>query len=169
MAAGSESRLLQRTTQSYVPGKVSDVWNLDPANLPSICSKCLKMFQGSFYNENDEVRAIPGLPSGVEKCTAVRIASALRRTAVWATSNDCCDDCASIIGAWADSMAYKVIVALMQSHSFTPPREWLMQNYLVGSVELAPLSVSTVLTGFDLVADLKFETGAMGGRDVVDC
>ncbi|CZT41988.1 uncharacterized protein RSE6_01814 [Rhynchosporium secalis] len=100
---------------------------------------------------------------------ALGLGAAIRRAAVIAASDTCCDVCACRIGNWGDSVAYRVLVALMKSEEKASAREWLLQNYIVGCVDFWPISVPSVLAGFDMVGDLKYDNGAMGIRDVVDC
>jgi len=57
----------------------------------------------------------------------------------------------------------------MKSEPVMSAKVWLLHIYLVGCVEFYPVAVPSILCGFDLLADLTYENGAMGGRDVVDC
>ena len=167
MSPTAASNLRKRVTQAYKPPAVPAL-NIQ---FPEVCAPCKVSLQFAFLREHeDEVHGVPGLPESVTTCPAVGIAAAFRRAAVWATGFECCDSCASIIGAWLDANAYKVIVALMLSERFTGERDWVLQNYIVGCVEIYPLCVPTILSGFDIAADIKYDFGAMGDREVVvDC
>ncbi len=138
-------------------------------DVPDLCEKCRVGFQAAIHKQDDEVHAIPGLSEKVTSCKALGLAAAIRRSAIYATSDECCDVCACRIGSWGDNVAYKVLVALMISEEETTPTEWILQNYIVACVDFWPVCVPTILGGFDLIGDLRWVTGAMGDRDVVDC
>lgn len=87
---------------------------------------------------------------------------------MWACSQECCDICASRIGYWADAAAYSVMTALMHNEPLMGPSMWMLQNYFVGCVAFWPIGLPFLLSGFDLLARLSFDDGAMGTRDVVD-
>ena len=115
------------------------------------------------------------MPQNVIQQDSVNIAAGIRRVAALAakksdlSGSSCCEKCACKLGAWADRVAYKVLVAMMASEPSSSPQEWMLENYLVICATLWPVSVITILSGFDLVANAKFEPGAMGERDAVDC
>ncbi|TVY13888.1 hypothetical protein LARI1_G007087, partial [Lachnellula arida] len=116
------SKLRKRVTQAYTPPAVP----LDTQmHFPDVCTPT-------------PCTASPDSPEHITKCEAVGLAAAFRRAAVWATSDECCDACAAGIGAWLDADAYMVLVALMRSERCTGAREWGVQCYLVGCVEMAP-------------------------------
>jgi hypothetical protein len=58
--------------------------------------------------------------------------------------------------------------ALMSNESVTNASDWLLQCYAAWTVSLSPISVMTVLAGFDLLSEVKCEGGSMGSRDVLD-
>jgi hypothetical protein len=61
-----------------------------------------------------------------------------------------------------------VLGALMSNESATSASDWLLQCYATWTVSLSPISVMTVLSGFDLLCEVKSEDGAMGSRDVLN-
>ncbi|OJJ57279.1 hypothetical protein ASPSYDRAFT_69487 [Aspergillus sydowii CBS 593.65] len=122
-----------------------------------------------------QIHAISGMPQSVSQRDSVNIAAGIRRVATFTTAKDrscegnTCQECACKIGAWADKFAYKVLVALMARAPESSSQEWMLENDLVICPTLWPVSVISILSGFDLVANAEFEPGAMGERDVVDC
>ena len=56
----------------------------------------------------------------------------------------------------------------MHDESLMGPSMWILQNYFVGSVAFWPVELPFLLAGFDLLAALSFDDGAMGERDVLD-
>jgi hypothetical protein len=108
------------------------------------------------------------LPTSVTTCPAVARAAAIRRVALYASDDACCDRCACKIGRWADVAGYMVCGALMSNEPATSASDWLLQFYAVWAVSLSPISVMTVVSGFDLLCEVKSEDGAMGSRDVLD-
>ncbi|KAH6672153.1 hypothetical protein B0J14DRAFT_639253 [Halenospora varia] len=169
MKAGSDVRLVERKAASYPPGPGSEILNTPGVQKPDICEACTVLFEKAINNPKDEIRGAPGLPENISTMQAVCLAAAIRRGAVWATTAECCDVCACRIGVWSDNVSYRVLVTLMASEQELDPKEWLLQTYLTGCVEFWPISVPSILAGFDLVGDLTYEVGAMGGRDVVNC
>lgn len=135
---------------------------------PGLCPSCTTGFTDAFLNTHDEVEAIPGLPNTVVSSAPVALAAAIRRGSCWATTSDCCDKCACTIGMWANVMSDRAVVALMLEEREVSSRDWLLQNYLMGCVAFSPLRLISILVGFDVTADITFEEGAMGVRDVLD-
>jgi hypothetical protein len=156
------SRLKRRKdhTELYVVSQAAD--DIVP---PEVCSNCAAPFQQAFHRKGDKIYAAHGLPESVTKSCSTAIALAIRRVALWAITPDCCDGCACILGAWADNIGDRVIVALMKSEQEVSNRDWLLQNYFAGCVAFSPLRLMSVTTGFDLLATINFETEAMGERD----
>ncbi|KAJ7133045.1 hypothetical protein C8R44DRAFT_697800 [Mycena epipterygia] len=164
---GVEETLIPRDTVGYKPSPAPEMSDLPQ---PDLCPACTRGFQSALHAcATDELHGIPGLPPAVFAAPAPARAAAIRRAAIFATNPECCDPCASRIGCWADSVAYMVLTALMSTERSTPPSEWLLQSYAVGTVTTWPMSISTVLSGFDLICDAIQEDGAMGHRDVLDC
>ena len=136
---------------------------------PKLCGSCLTTFRPAFLRLDDVLEAVPGIPDAVLKCDSVCLAAAIRRACLWATSSDCCDSCACAVGIWANNSSDGVTIALMQSEQYVTPRDWLLENYVIGCVAFSPLRLITILNGFDTSVDMMFEAGAMGERDIVDC
>jgi hypothetical protein len=168
-APGAEDRLVGRRVHTYTPPAAPEVFQIPGVTLPYLCRYCEELFNAALTDPDDEIHAIPGLPKTVTSSSAVSLAAAIRRGAILATSAQCCDTCACRIGAWGDSAAYKVLVALMKSEPELSSKEWLLQNYLVACLDFFPVSIPTILSCFDMVGELTYENGAMGDRDVVDC
>ncbi|CZS91150.1 uncharacterized protein RCO7_01466 [Rhynchosporium graminicola] len=166
---GSSEKLTERNCYAYTPPPGIEILNTKGVSQPDICKPCNILFIDAINTTDDAVRGIEGLPQSVSSCRALGLAAAIHRAAVFAASDTCCDVCACRIGNWGDSVAYRVLVALMKSEEKASAREWLLQNYIVGCVDFWPISVPSVLAGFDMVGDLKYDNGAMGIRDVVDC
>jgi hypothetical protein len=61
-----------------------------------------------------------------------------------------------------------VFEALLSIESATSALDWILQCYAVWTVSLSLISVMTVLSGFDLLCEVKCEDRAMGSRDVLD-
>ena len=143
--------------------------NLPGLPQPNLCPHCKVKFEDALStSENEVFYAIPGLPTSVTTCHGVTRAAAIRRVALHATGDDYCNLCACKIGRWADIAGYMVCGALMEIESTTSGPEWLLQCHAIWSVSLNPLSVVTVLSGFDLLCDVRCEDGAMGRRDVLE-
>lgn len=169
MDQSSPSRLTPRNTQVYTLPPASVVFDKHGINPPSICSSCTSLYQAAVSEEN-QLHAIPGIPQTVTALDSVNFAAGLRRIATLAAAEDaCCEACACKLGAWADKFAYKVLVTMMASEPGSSPRDWMLENYLVVCATLWPVCIISILSGFDLVVNAKFELGAMGERDAVDC
>ncbi|PVH73798.1 hypothetical protein DL98DRAFT_576031 [Cadophora sp. DSE1049] len=160
-----DSDLMARPTAKYfVP--VADLFNIPGVQVPKLCHSCASNFDEVMRSQElEEIHALEGLPDVFGR--RVSLAVGIRRAATWACDTSC-DSCACKVGYWADQAAYIVLVATMQDEAILGQREWMLQNYLVGCVALWPVSMSFLLSGFDLTAELSFEEGAMGDRDVVD-
>jgi hypothetical protein len=169
MTRGSETNLTPRNTISYPLSAAPEMAQIPGLPLPDLCPLCRVEFQDTLLSfKNDSFRGIPGLPTSVTTCPAVARAAAILRAALYACDDACCDQCACKIGRWADAAAYMVCGALMSNESVTSASDWLLQCYAVWSVSLSPISVMTVLSGFDLLCEVKCEDGAMGSRDILD-
>jgi hypothetical protein len=169
----SDADLVSRPVVEYsVPVQASELFSTPGVQHPDLCEKCGCLFDVVMSSKQNEIiYATAGLPPSVTNGKFGRPASravGLRRAALWACSKDCCDICASRIGYWADAAAYSVLSALMHDEPFLSPSEWMLQNYFVGCVSFRPVGISFLLSGFDRLARLSFEDGAMGSRDVVD-
>ncbi|KAJ7628901.1 hypothetical protein FB45DRAFT_1059569 [Roridomyces roridus] len=164
---GVEKTLVPRVAIVHRPCPAPDMAHLMQ---PNLCDACTPQFQVALNAfETDELHSATELPSAAFASLVAARAAAIRRVAIFATEPSCCDVCASRIGCWADSVAYTVLTALMRSDESTSASEWLMQCYAAWSVTTWPMSVGTVLSGFDLICETTQEEGAMGQRDVVDC
>lgn len=62
-----------------------------------------------------------------------------------------------------------MLVAAMQLEKKISAKDWSLQLYFTECVGLAPVSIPALLSGFDLMADLTYDSGPMGERGVVDC
>ncbi|KAJ7509532.1 hypothetical protein B0H11DRAFT_1960016 [Mycena galericulata] len=158
--------IVPRVTVAYVPSAAPEM----AKDLPDLCSTCMPKFLHAVDAfESDEIHAIEGLPASVGKCSAVARAAVIRRTAIFATSESCCDVCACRIGCWGDVTSHRVLTALIAVERTISSAEWLLQCYAVWAVMTAPVSIATVLSGFDLCCKVMQDEGAMGVRDVLDC
>jgi hypothetical protein len=170
MTRGSETDLTPRNTTTYSLSAAPEMAQIPGLLPPDLCPLCRVEFQDTLSSfKNDSFHCIPGLPTSVTACPAVARAAAIRRVALYASDHDaCCDQCACKIGRWADAAGYMILGALMSNESATSASDWLLQCYAVWVVSLSPISVMTVLSGFDLRCEVKCEDGAMGSRDVLD-
>ncbi|KAJ7745904.1 hypothetical protein DFH07DRAFT_976998 [Mycena maculata] len=159
--------LVPRVTAVYRPAAAPEIAE---GPLPEICATCMVQFKDLLNGcGSDEIRGVEGLPGGVVGCRAVARATAIRRAAIFAASGSCGDVCACRIGCWADIVGYRVLTALMATEKTVSNEEWLLQCYAVWTVMTFPVSVATVLSGFDLSCQMFQDEGAMGARDVLDC
>ncbi|KAJ7682274.1 hypothetical protein DFH06DRAFT_1160729 [Mycena polygramma] len=165
---GVEDTLVLRETVTYsIPSPAPELAKL-PA--PSLCRGCSLEFHAALQNSAaDKIHGIAGLPASVISVSSVARAAAIRRVALFACNTECCDVCACRIGCWADLAGHTVLTALMRSDQRTSSSEWLLENYAVWTVTTSPVSVATILSGYDLRCDVRQEEGAMGARDVLDC
>ncbi|KAJ7354311.1 hypothetical protein DFH08DRAFT_1077067 [Mycena albidolilacea] len=158
------------TPRLTAPYHLSAAPELMAVPLPDICSRCMGPFQQALDAfSSDRVLGVEGLPAGVTECRAVALAAGIRRVAIFATSERCCDVCACRIGCWADLTSYRVLTALMADEKSAASAHWLLQCYAVWAVTEFPVSVATVLSGFDFCCEAIQDKGAMGVRDVLDC
>ncbi|KAF7336318.1 hypothetical protein MVEN_02180500 [Mycena venus] len=164
---GVQQSLIPRDTPVYKPSSAPEMSDLPQ---PDLCSACVHGFQHALHDwAADEIHGISGLPHIAFAGSAVARAAAIRRVAIFATDTSCCEGCASRIGCWADLVGYTVLTASMLGEEGLSASEWLLECYAVWTVTIWPVSVPTVLSGFDLLCDVSQEEGAMGGRDVLDC
>lgn len=160
------------TAQYFIPVHASELFATPGVEKPSLCSSCSPLFENVMASsESEEIRAVEGIPLHLTTGIFGRpasLAAGLRRAALWGCKEDCCDVCASRIGHWADAASYAVLTALMNDEPQLGPSGWMLQNYFVGCVAFWPIGLPFLLSGFDLLANLSFDNGAMGTRDVVD-
>jgi hypothetical protein len=174
MKSDSSDLVPRRTVPYLVSVEVSELFEIPGVKKPELCEKCRPLFEKiMFSTEKEVVLAAKGLPRNVTVDMEgfgrpASLAVGFRRAALWACGLNCCDVCASSIGYWADAAAFIVLSALMRDEPSLRPSAWMMQNYFVGCVVFAPISLPYLLSGFDLLADLHFDDGAMGARDIVD-
>ncbi|KAJ7226297.1 hypothetical protein C8J57DRAFT_1093388 [Mycena rebaudengoi] len=160
-------KLIDRPSFAYVPTPAPEI---SESVLPELCPTCMASFKVALgAAASDEIHGVEGLPADVVSCRAVARASAIRRAAIIATEDKCCDVCACRIGCWCDIVSHMVLTALMAGEHTTSSTEWVLQCYAVWAVMTSPVSVATVLSGFDLICEMRQEKGAMGTRDVLDC
>ncbi|KAJ7826178.1 hypothetical protein B0H14DRAFT_3722721 [Mycena olivaceomarginata] len=163
---GAEATLIPRITTRYTPSPTQDIASVSQ---PQLCLSCKQGFAEAIQAfETDEIHAIDGIPASVINCKAVAIAAAIRRASLFASGDGCCDVCACRIGCWADEVSPEVMMALMESEDNTSASEWLLQCYAVACIPPMPMSVPSILSGFDLLCEVKEHEGAMGARDVLD-
>lgn len=136
---------------------------------PTLCSQCSEAFSRHTTHSHPELHTTIALDLAALECPAVIWAATIAFFSRWATGESCCDNCAIKIGIWADEFSYIILVELMKSEQASNAREWLLHQYAVWCTAAAPVSVATVLSGFDLRADIRADAGAMGHRDTVDC
>ncbi len=166
----SESALVTRATATYfIPSIAHELFDSPGVPKPELCAKCGPPFEALMNAATtEEIHAIGGLPEIITGCRAAGLAAGIRRAVLWASTDGCCDICASRIGYWTDATAYTVLSALMHDEPLVGPLTWSLQNYFVGAVTLWPIELPVLLSSFDLVAKLSSEDGAMGDRDIVD-
>ncbi|CAM6083967.1 unnamed protein product [Calypogeia fissa] len=165
------SALVPRQTDKYfIPSRAHELLESPGVKHPELCTKCGPAFEALMTSRTEEeVHATPGLPEIVTRgCRAAGLAAGIRRAFIWASSDNCCDTCASRIGYWADACCYRVLSAMMYDEPQFGPLVWTLQNYFVGTVTLCPVEVPFLLSAFDLLAKLVFRDGAMGHRDILD-
>ena len=167
----SPQDLVERTTERYfIPALACELFQTPGVKPPVLCGDCSLPFLAIMASDDlDEIHAIGGLPEAVTSCRAAGLAVGIRRAVLWAiNSSSCCEKCACRIGFWADAVAYTVLRALLHAAPFTGCATWPLQHYFVGTVSFWPIALPFLLSGFDLVAHITCEDGAMGKGDVVD-
>ena len=167
----SPEDLVKRDTVKYfIQSLASELFQTPGVQPPVLCRDCTPNFHAIMAsNKLEELHAISGLPEAVTSCRAAGLAVGIRRAVLWAiNSPSCCEKCACKIGFWADAVSYSVLSALMHNESVTGSVTWSLQNYFVGTVAYWPINLPFLLSGFDLVAHITCEDGAMGKRDLVD-
>jgi hypothetical protein len=165
------SALVPRQTEEYlVPLRAHELLDSPGVKQPELCSRCGPAFEALMTSRTEEVvHATPGLPEIVTRgCRAAGLAAEIRRGFIWASSDKCCDTCASKVGYWADAFCYRVLSAMMYDEPQFAPLVWTLQNYFVGTVTLWPVEVPYLLSAFDLLAKMVVDDGAMGHRDILD-
>lgn len=167
----SPQDLVKRTTERYfIPSLACELFQTPGVQPPVLCGDCSPTFRAIMASDDlDEIHAIGGLSEAVTSCRAAGLAVGIRRAVLWAiNSPSCCEKCACRIGFWADAIAYTVISALLHDEPVTGSATWPLQNYFVGTVSFWPIALPFLLSGFDLLAHITCEEGAMGKRDVVN-
>ncbi|KAJ7097386.1 hypothetical protein C8R44DRAFT_949462 [Mycena epipterygia] len=87
---------IPRPTVVYHPSAASEITE---ALFPDICATCIPPFKEALNAfASDEIHGVEGLPEAAVQCRAVAIAAAIRRAAIFATSEGCCGVCACRIG-----------------------------------------------------------------------
>lgn len=137
--------------------------------MPALCSGCFKAFANHMTRSGPELHSAIKFSESTLKSPSVIWAATISFISRWATEQTCCNSCAIKIGIWADEVSYIVLVELMKSEAVTDSKTWLLHQYAAWCTAAAPISVASVLTGFDLRADIRVDDGAMGERDTVDC
>lgn len=165
-----KSDLVPRTTMKYfIPSRAHELFESPGVPRPDLCSKCGPALEELMNDPaEEEVHAIKDLPEIITGCRAAGLAAGIRRAVLWASTDACCDACASRIGYWADATAYTVLSALMHDEPLVGPSTWSLQNYFVGTVTFWPVELPMLLSNFDMLAKMTFDDGAMGDRDIVD-
>lgn len=167
----SPQDLVERTTERYfIPSLACELFQTPGVEPPVLCGDCSLPFVAIMASDDlDEIHAIGGLPEAVTSCRSAGLAVGIRRAVLWAiNSSSCCEKCACRIGFWADAVAYTVLSALLHDEPVTGCATWPLQNYFVGTVSFWPIGLPFLLSGFDLLAHITCEDGAMGKGDVVD-
>lgn len=162
---------VKRTTVNYfIPCRAIELFETPGVQPLVLCGNCGQIFKAIMASSDlEEVHAFAGLPTNVTSCRSGGLAVGIRRAILWASnSSDCCEKCACKIGFWGDSVSYTVLSSLMYEEPVTEAIIWSLQKYFVGTVAFWPVSLPFLLAGFDLLADLILEDGAMGDRDLVD-
>jgi hypothetical protein len=164
------SDFVPRTAVSYfIPSIAHELFDSPGVPMPELCAKCGPKFEKLMRNPaKEEIRAIKDLPEIITSCRAAGLAAGIRRAVIWSCTDEPCDACASRIGCWTDATAYTVLSALMHDEPLVGPSTWSLQNYFVGAVTLWPIELPVLLGGFDMLAKMSFDDGAMGDRDIVD-
>lgn len=166
----TDKDLIPRKTESYfIPSRVADLLDTPGVKPIDLCPKCTPKFNSLMAQSSmEEVRAMDGLPQEVTNIRAAGLAVGIRRAVMWALTDRCCEACACKIGFWADAVGYSVLSALMIDEPQTESSVWCLQNYFVASTTYWPINLPFLLSGFDVLADIVVDEGAMGVRDVVD-
>ncbi|KAJ6541364.1 hypothetical protein B0H19DRAFT_1173025 [Mycena capillaripes] len=160
-------KFTDRSSFVYVPTPAPEI---SESVLPELCPTCTASFKAALdAAASDEIHAVEGLPVNVVGCRAVARASTIRRAAIFATEDKCCDVCACRIGCWCDIVSHMVLTALMEEEPTASSTDWVLRCYAVWAVITSSVCVATILSGFDLICDVRQEKGAMGTRDVLDC
>ncbi|KAF9064122.1 hypothetical protein BDP27DRAFT_1334119 [Rhodocollybia butyracea] len=168
MTVGAEDLLRERITTGYMPAPANELLDIPGMTPPKICPSCTVLFEEAIITV-DDFYAIDGLSGDIVSSRAVALAAGIRRACLAACDNKFCDVCACRIGFWADCASYIVLTALMTSAYKFKAAEWVIQCYAVWAVTVSPVSIMTILSGFDLMCELKLgENDAMGIRDVID-
>lgn len=172
MQSDASNLVVRPCVKYFIPALTSELLATPGVEKPDLCSRCAPLFEIMMNsNEPEEVHAMDRLPESVTVGKFGRpasLAATLRRAALWACSDICCGICACRLGYWVDEASYSVLTALMHDESLMGPSMWMLQNYFVGCVAFWPIAIPFLLAGFDLLADLSFEHGAMGERDAID-
>jgi hypothetical protein len=159
----------RKVVKYFIPSIAHQLFESPGVQNPDLCTKCRPEFERLMNNPaKEEVHAIKDLPEIITGCRAAGLAAGIRRAVLWASTDACCDTCASRIGYWTDATAYTVLSALFHDEPLVGPSTWSLQHYFVGAVTLWPIELPWLLSGFDLIAKTTYDDGAMGHRDIVD-
>lgn len=170
LRSGPQDLVKRNTAKYFISSLASELFQTPGVQSPALCRDCTPLFNKTMTSSDlEEVHAIGGLPETVTSCRAAGLAVGIRRAVLWAINScSCCEKCACSIGFWADAVSYSVISSLIHNEPVTGNATWPLQNYFVGTVAFWPIGIPFLLSGFDLVAHITCEDGAMGKRDIVD-
>ncbi|KAF9060155.1 hypothetical protein BDP27DRAFT_1430407 [Rhodocollybia butyracea] len=168
MTISAEDLLRERITTGYMPAPAIELLDIPGIAPPEICPSCTVLLEEAIITV-DDFHAIDGLSDDIVSSRAVALAAGIRRACLVACDNKFCDVCGCRVGFWADCASYIVLTALMTSAYKFKAAKWVIQCYAVWAVTVSPVSIMTILSGFDLICELKLgENDAMGIRDVID-
>jgi hypothetical protein len=169
----SLSHLQPRRTKCYAIQASSASWDsilhAPGASAPDLCKPCQCSFDSMIESAPISIASPIPLPPEITESPALGTAVRIALAGQWAMMPNCCATCSARIGHWADQVAYLVLVPLMQSEPVLSPAMWLLECYAVWCTTASPISVASILSGFDLLGEFEYVEGAMGTRDVVDC
>ncbi|KAL4981894.1 cytochrome P450 [Aspergillus falconensis] len=136
---------------------------------PDLCEPCQRSFTAMIDSAPVTISSAIPLAPEITNSAALGAAARIALAGRWAMTPECCATCSAEMGHWADQAAYIVLVPLMQSEPVLSPAMWLLECYAVWCTIASPISVASILSGFDLLGEFEYVEGAMGNRDVVDC
>jgi hypothetical protein len=169
----SLTHLQPRRTKHYATQATSASWDsiLHAPGVPppDLCRSCQCSFTSMIDSTPITISSPTPLPPEVTKSPALGTAARIALAGRWAITPECCATCSAHLGHWADRVAYLVLVPLMHSEPVLSPAMWLLECYAVWCTIASPISVASILSGFDLLGEFEYVEGAMGTRDVVDC
>lgn len=174
---GSLAHVQPRKTESYTTVPATDasssswksVLHAPGVPAPPLCTSCERKLNAIPATTPAAISSSIPLGPEIINSDAVAAAARIALAGRWAMTPECCAKCSAQIGRWADRAAYIVLIGLMQTEPVMPSAKWLLQCYAVWCTISSPIFVATILSGFDLLGEFKYEEGAMGSRDVVGC